>query len=311
MLMRTDRPRLVIITGPTAVGKSGLGHGLARVAGGEIINADSMQVYRYMDIGTAKPTLEDRREVPYHLIDIIDPDQPFDASEFRLRAQTVIQDLHLRRVPTFVIGGTGLYLRVLQKGLFACPKPDAEIREKWKKNSRIHGPEFLWETLSRQDPSAAKRIHPRDTFRLIRALEVLELTGRPISEWQQWERETDSDYETLWIGLTLERQVLYQKINQRTEKMITQGFLEEVRGLLEKGYSPDLKSMKSLGYRHLAEVLRGDRELKEALDLLKRDTRRYAKRQLTWLNREINLNWFSPDEFDRIHSKVIDFFHPT
>ena len=305
---KTDRPRVVIITGPTAVGKSGLGHGLAREVRGEILNADSMQVYRYMDIGTAKPTLEERREVPYHLIDIIDPDQPFDASEFRLRAQAVIQELHLRQVPIFVIGGTGLYLRVLQKGIFPCPKPNAEIREKWRKNARIHGPEFLWETLSRQDPLAAKRIHPRDSFRLIRALEVLELTGRPISEWQQWEREVDSDYEILWIGLTLERQALYQKINQRAEKMIARGFLEEVRGLLERGYSPDLKSMKSLGYRHLTGVLRGDRELAESLDLLKRDTRRYAKRQLTWLNREINLNWFSPDEFGNIRSKISDFF---
>lgn len=309
MPMNPNRPRLVIITGPTAVGKSGLGHLLAREVGGEIINADSMQVYRFMDIGTAKPTLEERREVPYHLIDIIDPDQPFDASEFRQRARVLIEDLHLRRVPIFVIGGTGLYLRVLQRGIFVCPKSNAEIREKWKTNSRVHGPEFLWETLHRQDPSAAKRIHPRDSFRLVRALEVLELTGRPISEWQQWERETDSDFETLWIGLTLERQVLYQKINQRAEKMVTQGFLEEVRGLLERGFSPDLKSMKSLGYRHLTGVIRRQTDLTEALDLLKRDTRRYAKRQLTWLNREVNLNWFSPDEFDRIHSKVIDFFH--
>ena len=309
MPMNPDRPRLVIITGPTAVGKSGLGHGLAREMGGEIINADSMQIYRSMDIGTAKPAPAERREVPYHLIDIIHPDQPFDASEFRIRAQAVIQELHLRQVPIFVIGGTGLYLRVLQRGLFACPKPKAEIREKWKKNSLVYGPQFLWETLRAQDPLSAARIHHRDTYRLIRALEVLELTGCPISDWQQWGQEGEPDYEILWIGLTLDRQVLYQRINQRAEKMIAQGFLEEVRGLLHLGYSLELKSMKSLGYRHLARVLQGEGELPEALDLLKRDTRRYAKRQLTWLSGENNLNWFSPLEFDKIHSKVFEFLN--
>ncbi|MGC1403624.1 MAG: tRNA (adenosine(37)-N6)-dimethylallyltransferase MiaA [Thermodesulfobacteriota bacterium] len=309
MPMNPDRPRLVIITGPTAVGKSGLGHGLAREMGGEIINADSMQIYRSMDIGTAKPAPAERREVLYHLIDIIHPDQPFDASEFRIRAQAVIQELHLRQVPIFVIGGTGLYLRVLQRGLFSCPKPKAEIREKWKKNSLVYGPQFLWETLRAQDPLSAARIHHRDTYRLIRALEVLELTGCPISDWQQWGQEGEPDYEILWIGLTLDRQVLYQRINQRAEKMIAQGFLEEVRGLLHLGYSPELKSMKSLGYRHLAKVLQGDLELPEALDLLKRDTRRYAKRQLTWLSGETNLNWFSPLEFDKIHSKVFEFLN--
>jgi tRNA dimethylallyltransferase len=309
MPLRINRPRLVIITGPTAVGKSGLGHTLAREVGGEIINADSMQVYRHMDIGTAKPTPEEQKEVPYHLIDIIDPDQPFDVSEFRNRALAVIQELHLRQVPIFVIGGTGLYLRVLQRGIFPCPRPNDEIREKWKKISRVHGPGFLWETLKGQDPSAAVRIHPRDSFRLIRALEVLELTGRPISEWQRWEQEGEPGFEILWIGLNLDRQLLYDRINQRAERMIDRGFREEVLGLLNSGYSPELKSMKSLGYRHLVRVLRGNGEFPEALDLLKRDTRRYAKRQLTWLSRESNLNWFSPFEFDKIYSKVIDFFN--
>lgn len=310
-----DHPKLVIITGPTGVGKSHMGHRLAREMGGEILNADSMQVYRQMDIGTAKPTLSEQREVPYHLIDIVDPDQPFDAAEFRIRAYAVIQTLHPRRVPILVIGGTGLYLRVLQRGIFSCPKPKAEIRQKWKKAASDNGPEFLWEEVRKNDSLAASRIHPRDTFRLIRALEVLELTGRPISEWRQWGeaggRAGEPDFEFLWIGLTLEREVLYRKINLRTEAMMNRGFLEEVQGLLEKGYTPELKSMQSLGYRHLVEVIKGIRELKEAVDLIKRDTRRYAKRQLTWLAKEDNLNWFSPEKFDNIKKEIQKFLNGT
>ena len=152
-----------------------------------------------------------------------------------------------------MIGGTGLYLRVLQRGIFPCPKPKAEIRKRWQQAASDQGPEFLWAAVKEADPKAADRIHPRDTFRLIRALEVLELTGRPISEWQQWGTEADSDFEILWIGLSLEREALYRKINLRTDEMMTQGFLAEVQGLLEKGYSPELKPMQSLGYRHLTQ----------------------------------------------------------
>lgn len=302
-----DRPKIVIITGPTAVGKSGLGHQLARGMGGEILNADSLQVFRYLDIGTDKPSRSEQREVPYHLIDILDPDQPFNASEFRIRAQSVIEKLHLRGVPILVIGGTGLYLRVLQRGLFHCPKPKPEVRKRWQQAASVQGPGFLWSALKEVDPKAAERIHPRDTFRLIRALEVLELTGRPISEWQQWQPEDESDFNILWIGLSLEREALYHKINIRTDEMMTKGFLAEVQGLLEKGYSPELKPMQSLGYRHLTRVIKGDLDLEEALGQLKRDTRRYAKRQMTWLSKEGNLNWFSPKEFDKIQFTIQKF----
>ncbi|MBA4393358.1 MAG: tRNA (adenosine(37)-N6)-dimethylallyltransferase MiaA [Desulfobacca sp.] len=307
MPIKPNRPRIVIVTGPTAVGKSGLAHNLAQKLGGEIINADSMQVYRLMDIGTAKPSLKERKEVPYHLIDIVDPDQPFDASAFRVQAGEVIRNLHSREVPILVVGGTGLYLRVLQKGIFSCPAPKMEIREQWKKEASGQGPEFLWTQLKEKDPSAADRIHPRDTLRLIRALEVLELTGRPISQCQQWDLGGDSEFNILWIGLSSDRDTLYQRINKRADQMIAQGFLKEVQGLLQRGYSPELKALKSLGYRHLVGVLQGRWELEEALEILKRDTRHYAKRQLTWLARESNLNWYSWKEFDTIHLKISDF----
>jgi tRNA dimethylallyltransferase len=308
MTRKSDRPKVVIITGPTAVGKSGLAHRLARQVNGEIINADSMQVYRLMDIGTAKPSLQERKEIPYHLIDIVDPDEPFDASLFRARAAAVIKDLHTRQLPILIVGGTGLYLRVLQKGIFFCPPSNPKIREGWREEASGRDPEFLWARLKEKDPLAAERIHPRDTLRVIRALEVFELTGQPISHWQQWDQGGDSDYSILWIGLSLDREVLYRKINNRVEEMIALGFLAEVQGLLKRGFSPELKSMKSLGYRHLVEVLHGQRPLEEALERLKRDTRRYAKRQMTWLGRETNLNWYSPEEFANIHRKVRTFF---
>jgi len=301
------RPQIVFITGPTAVGKSSLGHRLAREMGGEILNADSMQVYRYMDIGTAKPTSEEQKEVSYHLMDIIDPDQPFDASEFRTRGQSVIEQLHWRQVPILVVGGTGLYLRILERGIFPCPKPRAEIRRRWQETASTQGSQFLWAALKEVDPKTADRIHPQDSFRLIRALEVLELTGRPISDWQQWEPSADSDFDILWIGLSLEREALYRKIDLRTEAMMTKGFQDEVEWLLKKGYSPELKPMQSLGYRHLTRVIQGTQDLKEAVGLLKRDTRRYAKRQMTWLRKETNLNWFSPKEFDTIRLKIDKF----
>jgi tRNA dimethylallyltransferase len=305
--IKSDRPKVVIITGPTAAGKSGLAHRLARKMGGEIINADSLQVYRLMDIGTAKPSLSERKEVPYHLIDIVDPDQPFDASAFRVQAGAIIRDLHSRQVPILVVGGTGLYLRVLERGIFSCPKPNLETRNQLKKEASLQGPEFLWTRLREKDPLAADRIHHRDTLRLIRALEVLELTGLPISQCHQWDQGRDSEFDILWIGLSLDREILYQKINKRADDMIAQGFLREVQNLLQQGYSPELKPFQSLGYRHLVGVLQGRWDLAKALELLKRDTRHYAKRQLTWLGREGNLNWYSWKEFDKIHLKIFEF----
>ncbi|MGA3086888.1 MAG: tRNA dimethylallyltransferase, partial [Thermodesulfobacteriota bacterium] len=186
-----------------------------------------------------------------------------------------------------------------------------EIRQRWRKAASEHGPEFLWEEVRKNDLLAAGRIHPRDTFRLIRALEVLELTGRPISEWQQWGHEAEPDFEILWIGLSMEREVLYRNINLRTEAMMNRGFLDEVQGLLEKGYAPELKSMQSLGYRHLVEAIKGIRNLKVTVDLIKRDTRRYAKRQLTWLAKEENLTWYSPQEFDKIRLNILKFLKQT
>lgn len=303
-----DRPRIVILTGPTASGKTPLAHRLARMLGGEIINADSMQVFRGMDIGTAKPTPEERAEVPYHLLDICDPDEPFDAFSFRVMALSVIRDLHRRRIPTLVVGGTGLYLRVLERGLCPAPGADLALREQWKKEAEKRGPGYLWEELKKVDPLAAERIHPRDTFRLVRALEVWTLTGRPLSSFQRWKEEPLAELSTLWIGLAVEREALYRRINRRTEDMMAQGFLAEVKGLLERGYSPSLKPMQALGYRHLVEVILKGRDLAEAVEAIKRDTRRYAKRQMTWLRKEEKIRWFSSEEFATLEQTIEAFY---
>lgn len=303
-----DRPRIVIVTGPTAAGKSRLAHALARRTGGQIINADSMQVFRGMDIGTAKPSRAERAEVPYHLLDIRNPNEPFDAFSFREEAMRVIRDLHPRRVPILVVGGTGLYLRVLERGLFRSPGADPNLRGRLKNQAEKAGSRSLWERLQQVDPLSADRIHPNDTFRLIRALEVWELTGQPLTYWHRWKEEAHSELDALWIGVAVEREVLYRQINARTEEMMASGFLEEVQKLLERGYSPALKPMQSLGYRHLVEVILGDRPLPEAVERIKRDTRHYAKRQMTWLKREGKLHWFSPGEFDTILKRMEDFY---
>lgn len=303
-----EHPKVVIITGPTAAGKSRIGHRLAKELGGEIVNADSMQVYRYLDIGTAKPSVEERSEVPYHLIDIRFPDQSFHAADFRNLALEVIDGLSGAGKPIWVIGGTGLYLRVLQRGLFPCPKRDPAIRDRWERLAREEGLPLLWSLLEEKDPEAAVRIHPRDRVRIIRALEVLEMTGRPLSIWQQWGKSPGSPLRFLWIGLREDRAHLYERIDRRTDEMMRSGFLDEVRGLLDRGYGPDLPAMQSIGYRHLVRVLQGEWELARAVEWLKRDTRRYAKRQMTWLAKEPDLNWFLPDEFDMIRTSVSRFF---
>ena len=299
--------KVIIITGPTAVGKSGIGHRLAKQLGGEIINADSMQIYRYLDIGTAKPTPDERSEVPYHLIDIRDPDQSFNAADFRRQALEIIRGISGRGKAVLVVGGTGLYLRVLQRGLFPCPPAEGEIRRKWERQAEQRGVELLWRDLKEKDPAAAGRIHPRDRVRMIRALEVLELTGRPISAWQQWGTREEGPHKFLWIGLRMDRPRLYERINRRAEEMIRSGWLEEVIGLLDRGYGPELPSMKSLGYRHMTQFLFGEWKWDEAVEGLKRDTRRLAKRQITWLAREPDLNWFLPEEFDSIRTAVTHF----
>ncbi len=289
-------PKIIIICGPTGVGKTGFAIRLAQRFGGQIVGADSMQIYRRMDIGTAKPTAEEKARVCHHMVDIVDPDEPFDAAAYGLRAGEVIQGLIAGDVIPFVVGGTGLYIKALVYGLFQGRAVDQEARHRLKAQLAREGPAGLHDRLTRLDPQAAGRIHPNDAYRILRALEVIESTGRSISEHHGTHGFAQARYQALTIGLTLPREQLYARIDQRVEAMLSAGLLEEVRGLLAIGFEEGLKSMQSLGYRHMVDFIRGRLAWEEALRTLKRDHRRYAKRQITWFNAVAGIRWLAPDQ---------------
>jgi len=306
-----SKPKLIVICGPTGVGKTDVAVECAARIQGEIINADSMQVYRQMNIGTAKPSAAQRRRVRHHMIDILEPDEPFDAGGYEKLAAGVILHLNRAGIHGFVVGGTGLYIKSLIHGLFGQRTSDAAVRKELKEIAEKQGTQYLYEQLCMVDARAAKQIHPHDTYRIIRALEVYRLTGKGISEFHHQHRFSNRRYKVLKIGLHEERSVLYEQINRRVDRMIRAGLVEEVQGLLNKGYSEDLKSMKSIGYRHMVAYLKGRLSFQEAVRILKHDTRRYAKRQLTWFRADKDILWFRANQLDDM-ARHIDHFlkHP-
>ncbi len=300
--------RLVVIVGPTASGKTELSIRLAEECGGEIVNADSMQVYRGMDIGTAKPTPEQRQRVPHHLIDIVTPDMNFTAADFRREAARVIADIGQRGKHVFVVGGTGLYIKALLQGLAESPGGDEAYREELQLLAREMGNTELLRQLALVDPETAQRLHPNDQVRIIRALEVYRQSGRPLSSFRDAHGFAGTYYQSLKIGLRVDRDELYRRIEQRVDRMVAAGLVDEVRGLLAAGYGPGLKSMRSIGYKEMCAFLAGTYGLEEAVRLIKRDSRRYAKRQLTWFSRENEIYWLEyPDNFATICKYVIEF----
>jgi tRNA dimethylallyltransferase len=286
--------------GPTAVGKTGLVLRLAKEFDAEIINADSMQVYHLMNIGTAKPTAAERAEVPHHLLDIVYPDEDFDAKRYSQMAREVIEDLDRRGTPAIVAGGTGLYLKAFFYGLFPGAPANRLLRKRLRREAEGDGGAGLYQKLKHVDPITAQRLHPNDLFRIIRALEVWESGGKPMSALHNEHGFSEQLFLILKIGLRRPRTELYERINRRVELMMEQGFVEEVKGLLQRGYEPSLRSMQALGYRHMVQYLRDGMELSEVLRTMKRDTRRYAKRQITWFRRDQEINWFHPDEGQNI-----------
>jgi tRNA dimethylallyltransferase len=290
-----EKPKIVALVGPTATGKSILALHLARRFRGEIISADSVQVYRGLDIGTAKASAEDRRMVPHHLVDICEPGEDYSAASFRQQADEIIRELHKRETPIFVVGGTGLYLKALTRGLFRGPAANSELRLALKKKADREGSGVLHRELRKLDAEAASRIHPHDRFRIIRALEVCSLGRKPISRFQSEHGFRDTPYDVLKIGLCCERENLYKRIELRADRMVELGWVDEVRSLLNQGYGSGFKSMQSLGYRHILSHLLGDLTLEEAVRLIKRDTRRYAKRQITWFKADPEISWFPAD----------------
>lgn len=294
---------VVVLIGPTAIGKTDLSLKIARQFNGEIISVDSMQVYRYMDIGTAKATSNERLEVPHHLIDIIDPDEQYNAALFVKDALQAIRGIHSRGAIPLLTGGTGLYLDALRKGLFDDGTSDPTIRARLHHRAVKEGVASLHQELLRCDPVAAKAIHSNDRSRVIRALEVYFSTGVPYSEHvkkQSVQPKPIIFSHMVSIGLTMERKKLYERINERTALMLEQGLEEEVQGLLARGYDPDLKSMQSIGYRHMMHYLQGHWNFEKLQEILARDTRRYAKRQFTWFNKDNSILWFNGNDRSKI-----------
>ena len=307
MYVNDIRPRLIVIVGPTAVGKTEVAIRLAHEWGGEIISADSMQVYRFMDIGTAKPTAEERSLVNHHLIDVVNPDDQFNAAMYIEMAQRIIRELHNQRKTIFVVGGTGLYIKALLGGLFQGPDADEELRSLYRQELKQFGKEYLYEKLKRRDEKAAAQIDKNDVIRIIRALEVLELSGESIVEKQKAHDFGDNLYDSMKIGITLERSLLFKRIDQRTEKMIQDGLVNEVRKLLSVGYHEILKPMQSLGYKHIIRYLKGQYTCEDAVRLIKRDTRHYAKRQMTWFGADKHIAWFAPHDIDVMRERIDQF----
>lgn len=294
---RSDRPPipdiLVAIVGPTAVGKTDVSLEVACRLGAEIVSCDSMQVYRYMDIGTAKPSPSERLRVPHHLIDVVDPGETFNVARFQELAQAAIDDISARgRVP-LLVGGTGLYVRAIIDGfLFPWEGASPEIRRKLEEEADAHGAPALHARLEEVDPAAARRIHPNDARRIVRALEVHETTGQPISEmWRRGGGRKMRVDRLVIIGLVRDRAAIYERIDRRCDAMIEQGLVDETRGLLERGYERALTAGQALGYKEIVEHLQGRCALADAIEAIKRNTRRYAKRQLTWFRADPRIEW--------------------
>jgi tRNA dimethylallyltransferase len=304
------KPRLVIILGPTAVGKSAAALGLAEELNGEIINADSQQVYRYLDIGTGKPSVTERARVAHHVIDVVNPDEEFNAALFRRLASEAAADIHRRGKIALVCGGTGLYLKALTHGLFEGPGQDAAIRRELESDITEHGVGALYRRLEEIDPHVGSSIHPNDRQRIIRALEVYRLTGKPLGEWQKAHAFGDSPFSVLKIGLHRDRADLYELINRRSESMIRAGLLEEVRGLVGKGFALQLKPLQSVGYRQMSAVIQGKIGLENALVEMQKETRRLAKRQLTWFRGDGEIHWYHPEsQKEQILRAAQEFLH--
>jgi tRNA dimethylallyltransferase len=287
---------LIAIVGPTASGKSALALRLARDLGGEIVSCDSQQVYRGLDIGTAKASPPEREAVPHHLIDVVDPDEPFSAAEYARRARAALVGITTRGHLPIVAGGTGLYLRALLEGLFDGPSRDEGTRRRLEALAERFGDARLHRLLGHVDPSAAARIQPRDRVRIVRGLEVYQVTGRPLSEHHRDEGEPLQGYRTLLLGLEPDRGRLREVVEHRTRGMLDGGLLDEVRGLLESGYAPELRPLQAIGYREAVAVVQGRMSPEEAERAIVTATMRLAKRQMTWFRHQADVTWFHDPE---------------
>ncbi len=306
-----EKPPLILIVGPTAVGKTEISVQLAERLNGEIVSADSRLFYRGMDVGTAKPTTEEQARVPHHLIDIADPDETLSLAVFQRKAREVIADIHTRNKLPFLVGGTGQYVRAVTEG-WTPPEvaPNQELREELEKWKAERGIKWLYEKLKSLDPDAAGKINPRNVRRTIRALEVILTSGKKFSEQRG---QGDSPYRLIMIGLTRPREELYQRVDARIESMFANGFLDEVRGLLDKGYSPSLPTMSAIGYRECVGVIQGKLTVEQAKAQIRRATRVFVRRQANWFKEsDPKIAWFKVedgvvDEIEKTVRRSVDF----
>ncbi|HTR82355.1 MAG TPA: tRNA (adenosine(37)-N6)-dimethylallyltransferase MiaA [Bacteroidota bacterium] len=300
-------PRVLVIVGPTASGKTALALDVARRFPSEILSADSRQVYKLLNIGTAKPSVEDRKIVTHHFVDELLPDQHFSAGEFGVQGRKIVEEIIKRRSLPIIVGGTGLYIRSLVDGLFSGPGREEELRKELEARLESEGAEALLDELRKVDPKAASKMLPSNQRRIVRALEVYYATGKPISQ-HHGEHAPRSPFDPLFIGLQWDRKILYERINGRVEKMLAAGFLDEVKELIGKGYDDRFKSLQTVGYKEAFAFFRKEISYDRMVELMKQNTRRFAKRQLTWFRRDERIRWFEVHdeaEIPRIAEEVL------
>lgn len=309
MINLENKRKLIILTGPTAVGKSALSVALAKRIGGEIISADSMQVYKYMDIGSAKIRKEEMNDIPHHLIDVLMPEDEFNVVRFQQLAKEALTGIYERGHIPIIAGGTGFYIQALLYDIdFSIEEDHSEIRKRLEAEAAaVGGPETLHQRLSRIDPESAAAIHPNNQKRVIRALEFWELHGYPISRHNEQQRQRTSPYSFCYFVLTDERARLYEKIEARVDLMLSEGLVDEVLRLKSMGCNSQMVSMQGLGYKEILNYLEGSCTLEEAVYQIKRDTRHFAKRQLTWFGRERDVLWINKKDYDYSDSKILDY----
>jgi len=296
-------PKIVVVAGPTASGKSNLALALAQEFKGELICSDSMQVYRQMDIGTAKPTLKEQKLVQHHQLDLIDPDEHYSAGQYGRDTSRIIKQILERSRLPIVVGGTGLYYRALMYGISNIPEIPESLRKEVMSWQEEHGTSYCWKKLQKLDPQGADRLHQNDTTRILRNLEVVLATGTTLSTFQRQQPFGEARYQFLAVALEWERHLLYERINQRTLKMLEFGWIAEVESLLSR-YSPDLKPLQAIGYREIVQYLQNKLEWEPLLQEIQKRTRQYAKRQMTWFSRESKIEWYQHDNVAAIMAKI-------
>lgn len=303
---------LIVVAGPTASGKTGLAIDIANYVGGEIVSADSMQIYKYMDIGSAKPTAEEQSRAVHHMIDFLLPDEEFSVADYTERAHKVIADIHSRGKIAVMAGGTGLYINsVVNDVTFGEMDTDYALREELHSLAVEKGSEYLLEMLAQFDEVSAKRLHPNNLRRIIRAIEFYKVTGKPISEHQEETKQAESRYNPLMLCIDWDRDILYDRINRRVDIMLEEGLLDEVKRLMDMGYTQELNSMKGIGYKEVMDYFDGKMSLEETIELIKQSSRRYAKRQLTWFRRDERIHYVSSSNPFEEAKKLIDEYKKT